>query len=142
MKKSELRQLIKEEIKDIMNTKDDGASGYGEVMRKLTDKMTGGRIPDLTIKNTMRPKKIEIAFTDRDSYNNITVDGVVMKKKNGVFKIDVEEAEKYLEKITGMEKIDLQYINYFELKELLKKIEEKLAEKGIEFTSREDMNVD
>jgi hypothetical protein len=56
MKKSELRQLIKEEIKNIMNTKDDGASGYGEVMRKLTDKMTGGRIPDLTIKNTYKVK--------------------------------------------------------------------------------------
>jgi len=62
MKKSELKKIIKEEIKDIMNTKsimntkDDGASGYGEVMRKLTDKMTGGRIPDLTIKNTYKVK--------------------------------------------------------------------------------------
>jgi hypothetical protein len=56
MKKSELQQLIKEEIKNIMNTKDDGASGYGEVMRKLTDKMTGGRIPDLSIKNTYKVK--------------------------------------------------------------------------------------
>ena len=112
MKKSKLIQLIKEEINNIMN------------------------------EDESLPKEIEIAFTDRDNYNNITVDGKVMKKKNGIFKIDVEEAEKYLEKITGMEKIDLQYINYFELKELLKKIEEKLAEKGIEFTSREDMNVD
>ena len=60
MKKSELQQLIKEEIDNIMNTKDDGASGYGEVMRKLTDKMTGGRIPDLSIKNTMRPEKTYI----------------------------------------------------------------------------------
>ena len=66
MKKSELIQLIKEEIKDIMNTKDDGASGYGEVMRKLTDKMTGGRIPDLSIKNTMRPEKTYIfSYVDR-----------------------------------------------------------------------------
>ncbi len=62
MKKSELRQLIKEEIKNIMNTKsimntkDDGKSGYGEVMRKFTDKMTGGRIPDLSIKNTYKVK--------------------------------------------------------------------------------------
>lgn len=62
MKKSELRQLIKEEIKNIMNTKsimntkDDGKSGYGEVMRKFIDKMTGGRIPDLSIKNTYKVK--------------------------------------------------------------------------------------
>ena len=112
MKKSELRQLIKEEIDNIMN------------------------------EDASLPKKIEIQFTERGSYNNITVDGKMMKKKNGVFKIDVEEAEKYLKKITGMKKIDLQNVSYSKLKELLKEIEDKLAEKGIEFTSREDMSVD
>lgn len=56
MKKSELRQLIKEEIDNIMNTKDDGASGYGEVTRKFTNKITGGRIPDLSVKNTYKVK--------------------------------------------------------------------------------------
>ena len=81
MKKSELRQLIKEEIDNIMNTKDDGASGYGEVMRKLTDKMTGGRIPDLTVKNTMRPKKIEIQFTEKGRYYNITTIRILDKPK-------------------------------------------------------------
>ena len=113
MKKSELRQLIKEEIKDIMNTKDESL-----------------------------PKKIEIQFTERGSYNNITVDGKMMKKKNGVFKIDVEEAEKYLKKITGMKKIDLQNVSYSKLKELLDEITENLKNKGIKFTWREDMSVD
>ena len=112
MKKSELRQLIKEEIDNIMN------------------------------EDASLPKKILITFTDRGNYNSITVDGKMMKKKNGVFKIDVEEAEKYLKKITGMKKIDLQNVSYSELKELLKKIEEKLAEKSIEFTSHEDINMD
>jgi len=106
MKKSELRQLIKEEINNIMN------------------------------EDESLPKKIEIAFTDRDNYNNITVDGVVMK--NGVFKIDVEEAEKYLQKITGMKKINLQSIN----DEMLDEITENLKNKGIKFTWRKDMNVD
>ena len=136
MKKSELKQLIKEEIKNIMNTKDDGASGYGEVMRKFTDKMTGGRIPDLSIKNTMRPKKIEIIFTERGRYYNITADGKDIK--NGAFGIGVEKAEKYLESITGMEEIDLLYVN----DEMLDKITENLKNKGIEFTWREDMSVD
>jgi hypothetical protein len=142
MKKSELRQLIKEEIKDIMNTKsimntkDDGKSGYGEVMRKLTNKMTGGRIPDLSIKNTMRPKKIEIIFTERGRYYNITADGKDIK--NGEFGIGVEKAEKYLESITGMEEIDLLYVN----DDMLDEITENLKNKGIKFTWDDSMSVD
>ena len=136
MKKSELRQLIKEEIDNIMNTKDDGASGYGEVMRKFTNKMTGGRIPDLSIKNTMRPKEIEIQFTEKGRYYNITANGKDIK--DGVFGIGVKKAEKYLESITGMEEIDLLYVN----DEILDEITENLKNKGIKFTWREDMSVD
>ena len=136
MKKSELRQLIKEEIDNIMNTKDDGASGYGEVMRKFTNKMTGGRIPDLSVKNTMRPKEIEIQFTEKGRYYNITANGKDIK--DGVFGIGVKKAEKYLESITGMEEIDLLYVN----DEILDEITENLKNKGIKFTWREDMSVD
>ena len=136
MKKSELRQLIKEEIDNIINTKDDGASGYGEVMRKFTNKMTGGRIPDLSVKNTMRPKEIEIQFTEKGRYYNITANGKDIK--DGVFGIGVKKAEKYLESITGMEEIDLLYVN----DEMLDEITENLKNKGIKFTWREDMSVD
>ena len=136
MKKSELRQLIKEEIKDIMNTKDDGASGYGEVMRKLTDKMTGGRIPDLSIKNTMRPKEIHVTFTERGRYYKITADGKDVK--DGVFGIGVEKAENMLKSITGIEEIDLLYVN----DDMLDEITENLKNKGIKFTWDDSMSVD
>ena len=136
MKKSELRQLIKEEIDNIMNTKDDGASGYGEVMRKLTNKMTGGRIPDLSIKNTMRPKEIHVTFTERGRYYKITADGKDVK--DGVFGIGVEKAENMLKSITGIEQIDLLYVN----DDMLDEITENLKNKGIKFTWDDSMSVD
>lgn len=109
MKKSELKQLIKEEIKNIMNTKDDGA---------------------------LRPTGIEIQFTEKGRYYNITADGKDVK--DGVFGIGVKKAEEYLESITGMEEIDLLYVK----DEMLDEITKNLKNKGIKFTWREDMSVD
>ena len=109
MKKSELKQLIKEEIKNIMNTKDDGA---------------------------LRPTGIHVTFTERGRYYKITADGEDVK--DGVFSIGVKKAEEYLKSITGMEKIDLLYVN----DEMLNKITENLKNKGIEFTWDDSMSVD
>lgn len=106
MKKSELRQLIKEEIDNIMN------------------------------EDASLPKEIEIQFTEKGRYYNITANGKDIK--DGVFGIGVKKAEKYLESITGMEEIDLLYVN----DEMLDEITENLKNKGIKFTWREDMSVD
>lgn len=103
MKKSELQQLIKEEIKNIMETKDDG---------------------------------IHITFTERGRYYKIAKDGEDIK--DGVFGIGVEKAENMLKDITGMEEIDLLYVN----NKMLDQIEMILKNKGIKFTWDESMNVD
>lgn len=103
MKKSELQQLIKEEIKNIMDTKDDG---------------------------------IHITFTEEGRYYKIAKDGKDIK--DGVFGIGVEKAENMLKDITGMEEIDLLYVN----NKMLDQIEMILKNKGIKFTWDESMNVD
>jgi len=111
MKKSELKQIIKEEISKVLNEDD-------PISKALVDKMGVETAKDYS-KNIMRPKHIDIWFTDRGRYYKALVDG---NKK------DLSEVEKILSTLTGMN-VSVRY-NETELNQM----KDILNKKGIEFT--------
>jgi hypothetical protein len=112
MKKSELRHLIREEISKVLNEDD-------PISRALVAKMGVETAKDYS-KNIMRPKHIDIWFTDRGRYYKALVDG---NKK------DLSEVEKMLSILTGMN-VSVRYMDETELNQM----KDILNKKGIKFT--------
>ena len=117
MKRSELRQLIREEIYRIIDETD-------PISKALADKVG---IKPTTAKNVMRPKHIDITFTDRGRYYKTLVDGV---------KKDLSETEEMLKNLTGID-VSLRYMNENELNQL----ENILSKKEVKFTWNDSMDV-
>ena len=115
MKKSELRDIIKEEIYRIVDEADD----YEIAMDKFKEKI-GFKEPDPSIKNVIRPKHIDIWFTTKGRYYKTLVDG---NKK------ELSEVEKILSALTGMD-VSVRYMDEAELNQM----KDILNKKGIKFT--------
>ena len=117
MKHSELKQIIREEIYRIIDETD-------PISKALADKVG---VKPTTAKNIMRPKHIDITFTDRGRYYKTLVDGI---------KKELSEIEKMLKNLTGMD-VGLRYMDENELDQL----ENILSKKGVKFTWNDNMDV-
>lgn len=118
MKKSELREIIKEEIYRIIDETD-------PISKALADKVG---IKPTTAKNVMRPKHIDITFTDRGKYYKTLVDKKEQK--------NLSETEEMLKNLTGIN-VSLGSMNENELN----KLKNILSEKGVTFTWNDSMDV-
>ena len=122
MKKSELQQIIKEEIAKVLIEVDD----YGLDLTRFKEKI-GFKEPDPSIKNIMRPKHIDIWFTTKGRYYKTLVDG---NKK------ELSEVEKILSALTGMD-VSVRYMDEAELNQM----KDILNKKGIKFTWDDSFDV-
>jgi hypothetical protein len=112
MKKSRLLEIIQEEIQNVLNEAEDPIQTAFDTRLNLP-KPSG-------VKNIMRPKLIDIWFTDNRRYYKTLVDG---EKRN---QAETEDLIKYF---TGMD-IGLRMMD----SEVLTQVKDKLKEKNIDLT--------
>jgi hypothetical protein len=122
MKKSELQQIIKEEIQKVLNEEDPLQTAF---RKKITN--DGDVKLDSTQSNILRPKKIDITFNTQRYFYKTLVDGK---------KIERLETEKLLKRLSGIEDIDLTRMEDAKLQDV-KKV---LANKKIDLNWSDDFD--
>ena len=121
MKKSELKQIIREEIQKVLEIEDPYQNALNTFFNKDSASTSGEG-------NILRPKKINLTYTTDGVWYKTDVDG---DRKN------LAETKELLERLTKLEDLSLKYTN----DDVLTKIQEILAKKGIELTWNESMDV-
>jgi len=117
MKKSQLHQIIQEEIQKILvEAEDPIQTAFTKAITKDGDVKLGGT----EAKNIMRPKLIDIYFTIYGKFYKTLVDGERMGR---------DETEKLIKNLSGI-KLDLERMNDEKLEDVAK----ILKSKNIKFT--------